>query len=95
VAAAQESTIRTCESLTHGDDVEAWHDWRLLHRGRVSQTLPLCGDVLDRMRQNRGAQTCGFENVRDYSGLRALKPGAGETGSEGGLITSKLIAAAG
>jgi hypothetical protein len=43
VAAAQESTIRTCEALTHGDDIEAWHDGRLLHRGRVSQTLPSVG----------------------------------------------------
>lgn len=43
MAAAQESTVRTCEELTHGDEIEAWHDGRLLHTGRVSQTLPSMG----------------------------------------------------
>lgn len=43
MAATKESTIRTCGELTHGDDIEAWHDDRLLHRGRVSQTLPSMG----------------------------------------------------
>jgi hypothetical protein len=43
VATAQESTIRTCDALTHGDQIEAWHDGRLLHRGKVSQTLPSMG----------------------------------------------------
>jgi len=43
VAAAKESTIRTCEELTHGDEIEARHDGKLLHRGTVSQTLPTMG----------------------------------------------------
>jgi hypothetical protein len=43
VATAQESTIRTCDALTDGDHIEAWHDGRLLHRGRVSQTSPTMG----------------------------------------------------
>jgi hypothetical protein len=43
VAVAKESTIRTCEALANGDEIEAWHDGRLLHRGRVSQTLPSMG----------------------------------------------------
>lgn len=43
MAAAQDSTIRTCGALTHGDEIEAWHDGRLLHRGRVTQTLPSMG----------------------------------------------------
>jgi hypothetical protein len=43
VAAAKESTIRTCDELTHGDEIEAWHDGGLLHRGTVSQTLPTMG----------------------------------------------------
>ena len=43
MAAAKESIIRTCDELTHGDEIEAWHGSRLLHRGRVSQTLPSMG----------------------------------------------------
>jgi hypothetical protein len=40
---APEPTIRTCDALTNGDHIEAWHDGRLLHRGRVSRTLPTMG----------------------------------------------------
>ena len=43
MAATKESTIRTCEELMHGDDIDTWQDGRLLHRGRVSQTLPSMG----------------------------------------------------
>lgn len=43
MAEAKEATIRTCEELTHGDEIEAWHEGRLLHRGTVSQTLPTMG----------------------------------------------------
>jgi hypothetical protein len=42
VAAAQE-TIRTCEALANGDEIEAWQNGRLLHSGRVIQTLPSMG----------------------------------------------------
>lgn len=43
MAAAQEPTIRTCDALANGDEIEAWHCGRLLHRGRVIQTLPSIG----------------------------------------------------
>jgi hypothetical protein len=43
MATAQEPTIQTCDALTHGDHIEAWHQGRLLHRGKVSQTLPTMG----------------------------------------------------
>lgn len=41
--AAQEPTIRTCDALENGDEIEAWHYGRLLHRGKVIQTLPSMG----------------------------------------------------
>lgn len=40
---SKESTIRTCEELTHGDVIEAWQGGRLLHNGSASQTLPSMG----------------------------------------------------
>jgi hypothetical protein len=41
--AAQESIIASCEALATGDEIEAWHNSRLLHKGRVSRTLPTMG----------------------------------------------------
>lgn len=43
MTAAQESAIRSCEELANGDEIEAWHEGRFLHRGRVSQVLPSMG----------------------------------------------------
>ena len=35
------TTIRTCGELATGDQIEAWHNGKLFHRGRVTQTIPL------------------------------------------------------
>lgn len=39
MAAAQSSLIRSCSELFYGDEIEAWRFGKLLHRGRVTQTL--------------------------------------------------------
>lgn len=36
-----ENVIRSCAQLATGDEVEAWHNGKLFHRGRVTQTIPL------------------------------------------------------
>ena len=38
---ANDTTIRTCGELAPGDQIEAWHNGKLFHRGRVMQTIPL------------------------------------------------------
>ena len=35
------AAVTTCTELSVGDDIEAWHNGRLFHRGRVTQTVPL------------------------------------------------------
>ncbi|NUU31454.1 hypothetical protein [Arthrobacter sp. C9C5] len=37
----REDAIRTCGELAAGDEIEAWHNGKLFHRGRVTQTIPL------------------------------------------------------
>ena len=39
MASTQSSPIRSCSELSYGDEIEAWRFGRLLHRGRVNQTL--------------------------------------------------------
>jgi hypothetical protein len=36
-----DTAIRTCGELAVGDEIEAWHNGKLFHRGRVTQTVPL------------------------------------------------------
>lgn len=43
MAVAPATIIRSCAALSDGDEIEAWHDGRLLHRGRVNRTLPSMG----------------------------------------------------
>lgn len=43
MATAHETTILSGEALSSGDEIEAWHDGRLIHKGRVSQTVPSMG----------------------------------------------------
>ena len=38
---ANGTMIRTCGELAAGDQIEAWHNGKLFHRGRVTQTIPL------------------------------------------------------
>jgi hypothetical protein len=40
MAVTQSSPIRSCSELSFGDEIEAWRFGKLLHRGRVNQTLP-------------------------------------------------------
>jgi hypothetical protein len=40
---ANETAIRTCAELTAGDEIEARHNGKLFHRGRVTRTIPLMG----------------------------------------------------
>lgn len=35
----QAQQIRACAELTVGDEIEAWHNGKLFHRGRVTQTV--------------------------------------------------------
>ncbi|WP_346958635.1 hypothetical protein [uncultured Arthrobacter sp.] len=37
----EDTAIRTCGELAAGDEIEAWHNGKLFHRGRVTQTIPL------------------------------------------------------
>lgn len=37
------SRVRDCRDLSYGDDVDAWHNGKLYHRGRVIQTYPSMG----------------------------------------------------
>ena len=39
MATTHSSPIRSCSELSYGDEIEAWRFGRLLHRGRVNQTL--------------------------------------------------------
>jgi hypothetical protein len=39
VAADEELEVRSCVELNVGDDIEAWHRGRLVHRGTVSSTF--------------------------------------------------------
>jgi hypothetical protein len=43
MAVAPALIIRSCAALSAGDEIEAWHDGRLLHRGRVTRILPSMG----------------------------------------------------
>lgn len=38
---AGEMPVRSCRELAAGDQIEAWHNGKLFHRGRVTQTIPL------------------------------------------------------
>lgn len=37
------SKVRDCGELSYGDEVDAWHNGRLYHHGRVTQTYPGMG----------------------------------------------------
>lgn len=39
MAADEELEVRSCAELNVGDDIEAWHRGRLVHRGTVSSTF--------------------------------------------------------
>ncbi|HSN38203.1 MAG TPA: hypothetical protein VLT34_17810 [Arthrobacter sp.] len=37
---AEAQQVRACEELSVGDEIEAWHNGRLFHRGEVIRTVP-------------------------------------------------------
>jgi hypothetical protein len=37
------SRVRDCGELSYGDEVDAWHNGRLHHHGRVIETYPSMG----------------------------------------------------
>lgn len=43
MASGKEHTIRAAAELSAGDEVEAWHNGRLFHRGPVLRVLPSLG----------------------------------------------------
>ena len=43
MTAGKEQTIRAATELSAGDEVEAWHNGRLFHRGPVLRVLPSVG----------------------------------------------------
>jgi hypothetical protein len=95
VAAAQESPIRACEALTHGDDIEAWQAGRLLHRGRVSQTLPSMGMFWIVCARTGARKLVDLEASEIIRIAPPSSPGPERPEATPGLITSELFAAAG
>jgi hypothetical protein len=43
VASESDRNIRACSDLVPGTEIEAWDHGRLIHCGRVSQTVPSMG----------------------------------------------------
>jgi hypothetical protein len=43
VASERDRIIRGCSDLVPGTEIEAWNHGRLIHHGRVSQTVPSMG----------------------------------------------------
>lgn len=43
MAAGEEQTIKAADALSAGDEIEAWHNGRLFHRGTVLRVLPSVG----------------------------------------------------
>jgi hypothetical protein len=39
----KQATVRTAAELSTGDEIEAWHNGRLFHRGPVLRVLPSMG----------------------------------------------------
>ena len=68
------SPVRTCSELSVGDDIEAWHNGRLFHRGRVTQAVPLMELfwILD-------ART-GARKLLDVEALEIIRCAASEDG---------------
>lgn len=40
VVAGGKSNVRACSELSVGEEIEAWHNGRLFHRGRVTEIIP-------------------------------------------------------
>jgi hypothetical protein len=45
MAVNEDRLVHSCSELSPGDEIEAWRAGRLIHRGRVSYTLPSMGMV--------------------------------------------------
>jgi hypothetical protein len=75
------TAVRSCAELAAGDEIEAWHNGRLFHRGRVTQTIPQMGLfwILD-------ART-GTRKLLDVEALEVIRrpavPGLGEDAAAG------------
>ena len=43
MTSGKEATVRSAAELSTGDEIEAWHNGRLFHRGPVLRVLPSVG----------------------------------------------------
>lgn len=43
MAADDEPIVRDCSELSEGQEIEAWHNGRLFHKGPVERVLPSAG----------------------------------------------------
>jgi hypothetical protein len=91
VTASQESTIRTCEALANGDEIEAWHEGMLLHRGRVSQTLPSMEMFWIVCARTGARKLVESGSLRNYQGRLPLETGSGEAANDVRMVISKLL----
>lgn len=60
--------IHSSSELSPGDEIEAWQSGRLIHRGRVSYTLPSMGMVWIIDARN------GTRNLVDLEDLEVVRP---------------------
>jgi hypothetical protein len=94
VAVAQEFTIRTCEALANGDEIEAWHNGRLIHRGRVSQTVPSMGMFWIVCARTGARKLVDLEASEICRVASPSQLDAGETGNDVGMIGPKPLTVA-
>ncbi|WP_427128959.1 hypothetical protein [Pseudarthrobacter sp. S9] len=88
--------VHTCTELAVGDEIEAWHNGRLFHRGTVSRTV--ASTDLFWIRDSR----TGARRLIDFEALvilRAPAPGAtaagGAAAGSGKVASAKAASAAG
>ena len=88
MTAGKEQTVRAAADLSAGDEIEAWHNGRLFHRGPVLRVLPSVG--LFWIRDGR----TGTRRLLDVEALDIVKAGTGNRTADGldmaGLAPGKL-----
>lgn len=78
MTAGHEQSIRSAAELSAGDEVEAWHNGRLFHRGPVLRVLPSVG--LFWIRDGRS----GSRRLLDLEAFDVVRVGAGNGTAGGG-----------
>lgn len=75
MTAVNESIVRSCADLSTGDEIEAWHNGFLFHRGRVTELVPTLG-----LFWIKDART-GTRRLLDVDALRIVRRQAAATPS--------------